>query len=193
MFNLLLNFKKMATCLNYNCEELTPHEASSLNCKGPRPGGISELVLILCGAGDIDPTDGTEVNALIASGDAVLVSSVAMGLNVGEPTLSPKTTACGLPQTLFVTYSGTITDYSWNTSNFEFWNTLTSGYTVQGAIARMCPKTGYDDQSVFLDGEISFGGGAVIENTDETPARFDITFTYKGDVELIATPAGVFA
>lgn len=183
----------MATCLNYNCEELTDHEASSLSCLGPRPSGISEVVLILCGNDLTDPSDGTEVNALITAGDAKLVSSIRMGVGVGEPTLSPKTTACGLPQTLYVTYSGNIIDYSWNETNFEFWNTLTSGYTIQGAIARMCPKTGFDDQSLYLDGEISFAGGAIITDTDEEPARFEITFTYKGDIHLITTPAGVFS
>jgi len=44
-----------------------------------------------------------------------------------------------------------------------------------------------------LDGEISFTGGAVIVDTDEEPARFELTFTYKGNISLIPTPTGVFS
>ena len=183
----------MATCLNYNCEQLGDHEIATLTCKGPRPAGISEVVFILCGNDLTDPSDGTEVNALIASGDAKLVQSVRMGLGSGEATQSPKTTSCGLPQTLYVTYTGNIVDYSFTTENMAFWSTLTSGYTIAGAIARLCPKTGFDDESLYLDGEIAFSGSPVVPDTDEEPARFEITFTYKGDVSLIATPTGVFS
>jgi len=183
----------MATCLNYNCEALGDHEVATLTCKGPRPAGISEVVLILCGNDLTDPSDGTEVNALISSGDAKLVQQIRMGIGQGESTLSPKTTACGLPQTLYITYSGNIIDYSWNTTNFDFWTTLSSGYTIAGAIARLCPKTGFDDESVYLDGEIAFTGGAIITDTDEEPARFELTFTYKGNISLIPTPTGVFS
>ena len=47
----------MATCLNYNCEALGDHEVATLTCKGPRPSGISEVVLILCGNDLTDPPD----------------------------------------------------------------------------------------------------------------------------------------
>ena len=183
----------MATCLNYNCEALGDHEVATLTCKGPRPSGISEVVFILCGNSLTDPSDGAEVAALIAADDAKLVQQIRMGVGTPEATLSPKTTACGLPQTLYVTYSGNIIDYSWNTTNFAFWDTLANGYTVAGAIARLCPKTGFDDESVYLNGEMSFSGGAIIADTDEEPARFELTFTYKGSIELIPTPTGVFS
>ncbi len=78
----------MATCLNYNCEALGDHEVATLTCKGPRPAGISEVVLILCGNDLTDPSDGTEVNALIAAGDAKLVQQIRMGIGQGESTLS---------------------------------------------------------------------------------------------------------
>jgi hypothetical protein len=180
-------------CLNYNCATLTEHEVSTLACKGPRPAGISSAVFILCSSTLVDPSDGTEINALITSGDAKLVENIRMGLGSGEVTQSPKVTACGLPQTLYVTYSGNITDYSFNQQNMEFWTTLTSGYTISGIIARLCPKSGFDDESLWMDGEVSFSGSPVIADTDEEAANFAITYQYKGTVSLIPTPTGVFS
>lgn len=183
----------MATCLNYNCDTLTDHEVATLACKGPRPAGISEAVFILCAANLTDPSDGVEVNALITSGEAKLVQNIRMGLGSGEVTQSPKVTACGLPQTLYVTYSGAITDYSFNQTNMDFWTTLTSGYTISGIIARLCPKAGFDDESLWMDGEVAFSGSPVIADTDEEAANFAITYQYKGSVSLIPTPSGVFS
>ena len=183
----------MAECLNYNCEELGEHEVLTLQCKGPRPAGISEVVFILCGNNLTNPSSGAEVLALLASNEARKVQRIRMGLNSSEPTQSPKTTSCGLPETLFVTYSGSLTDYSFNATNMDFWNDFAGGYTVQGAIARMCPKAGFDDESLYMDGEISFTGSPIVPDDDEEAARFELTYQFKGTVTLVPTPPGVFS
>lgn len=186
----------MAECLNYNCETVGDHEVALMTCNGARPAGISQVVLIACDS-DIedsaDAEDGTVVSAAITADTAKLVEQIKMSLDNGETTLSPKTTGCGLPTPLYTTYSGTIEDYNFSKQTVnEFWGVITRGYSFKGAIARLCPKSGWDDQSLYLDGEIIFSGSPNISNDDANAAFYSISYQFKGSVTLIDTPAGVF-
>ncbi len=176
----------------FNCGDLSDHEVAELTCSGARPAGVSDILIGLCGNSILDPSDGTQWTTALGADFAKEIFNVAAGIDSGEPTLSPKITACGTPTTLYVTYSGTITDYNFTAENFTFWTSLINGYKVPSMLMRLCPKTGWDDESMWLDGEISFTGSPVAPNTDEEAARFEITFTFKGNISLVPTPAGIF-
>lgn len=182
----------MSELCDYNCEALEDHEVV-VGCAGARPAGVSDILFALCGHSIVDPSDGTQWTTALNANFAKELFSVAAGFDSGEPTLSPKTTACGLPSTLFVTYTGTITDYNFTSDNVAFYNTLINGYKIPAMLMRLCPKSGWDDQSLWLDGEISFTGSPVVPNTDEETARFEITWSFKGDVTLVDTPSGLFS
>lgn len=181
-------------CINYNCDTLEDHESFGSACQPPRQAGMSAAVFILCGSDIADPSDGTEINALIASGDAKLVEVVAIGIDSAEPQLSTvAATPCRAFQTLYVNYNGSITDLSFTQANMDFWTTLTEGFTVAGAILRMCPQDGYDDQSIWIDGEITFSGSPINTKDGTDTARFEMTFTTRKKPAIIDTPVGVFS
>lgn len=185
----------MAECLNYNCDELEDHESLDTQCLGPRPSGIGEAVFILCGntVTEENASDGTFVNALISSQDARLVQLINLGLDSAEPVLSPfPASPCRPAQTLYVNFTGSIVDIGFTATNMTFWNQLINGYSIAGMIARLCPKDGWDDESLYMDGEITFTGSPLVPKEGTDVARFELTYTFRGSVKLIPTPAGVF-
>lgn len=183
----------MAQCLNYNCDTLEDHESFGSQCLAPRSSGFGEAVFILCNQDLTDPSDGTEVNALINGGDAKLVQVISAGLDSAEPVVATITASpCRQPQTMYVNYSGSITDLNVTAATMTFWTRLIGGYTIGGMILRFCEQEGYDDQSLYLDGEITFSGSPVFPKEGTETARYEITFTFRGTPEIIDTPQGVF-
>lgn len=181
-------------CINYNCDELPDHEPFGTECAPPRQAGFSAIVLVLCGTDITDPSDGTEVNTAITNGNAKLVEVISAGLDSAEPVLSNvAATPCRAFQTLYVNYNGSITDLSWTQNTMEFWTTLIEGYTAAAVILRQCAQDGYPDQSVWIDGEVTFSGSPINTKDGTDTARFEITFTTRKKPEIITTPAGVFA
>jgi hypothetical protein len=174
------------------CDELTDHDVQELQCDGPRPGGVKDILFALCGNSVLDPSDGTQWTTALGAGFAKEVFNLVAGIDSAEPTLSPKTTACGLPKTLFVTLTGSIVDYNFSAGNFTFWDRLINGYTIPQMLLRICPKPGFDDVSIWLDGEISFTGSPIVPPTDEEAARFELTWTFKGERSVVPTPEGIF-
>ena len=73
----------MANCTSYNCDPLAPQVLN--DCDSILNGSGAEVVVFSCGNLPTDPTDGTEVAALIASGDAVIFKNVMAELPEGSP------------------------------------------------------------------------------------------------------------
>jgi len=181
-------------CINYNCDTLEDHESFGSACTPPRQAGFSAMVLILCGNDVTDPENGTEINALIDADNAKLVEVIAAGIDSADPVLSTiAATPCRAFQTLYVNYNWSLTDLMWSQANMDFWTNLVGGYTVAGAILRQCPQDGYDDQSVWIDGEITFSGSPINTKDGTDTARFEITFTTRKKPQIIDTPVGVFS
>lgn len=185
----------MATCVTYNCDSLVDHEVSNESCLGPRNGGASQIIFFDCGETPTDPTDGVEVAAIIAAGKGFLVGNVKTGLNAPEPVTIDSTTSCGTERTINLDYSGTIEDYTITESNSaNFWGPLAKGRTMGGLMMYICEQDGYANKVVWIDAEITVGGGLVVPNTNAEAMRYELTFAFRknGPVEYLNAPAGIF-
>ena len=69
-------------------------------------GGGSELILLKCGVNLADPSDETEVQALIDAGDLVRITKIAGGFDEPSAVTVDDPTACGT--TITVNYDGKI-------------------------------------------------------------------------------------
>lgn len=179
-------------CENYNCDELVDHVSLASQCLPPRKAGVSQIALVLCGAGLEDPSNGTEVAALIVSGQIKTILGLRFGFDSADQVTVDKITSCGTARVLHTTFSGTLKDWAWLQENMTLYTQLIGGYTVAGIIARQCPQPGWPDTSLWLNGEISFAGSPIVPDDDDDTARFELTWQFKGSVEIIPTPAGVF-
>lgn len=185
----------MASCVTYNCDALVDHEVSAESCLGPRNGGSSQIIFFDCDAVPVDPSDGTEVLALIAANTAFLVENVKVGLDAPSPITIPSTTSCGTERTINLDYSGTIEDFTVTEVNVaDFWGPLAKGRTMGGLMLYLCEQDGYTNKIVWIDAEITVAGGLVLPNTNEEAIRFELTYAFRknGPVQYLDAPLGVF-
>lgn len=177
----------------YNCENLETHERFGTVCAAPRAGGIDAAVLVLCGETVADPSDGAELNTLIDGDGARLVEQVSIGIDGAEQVLSQFTvTPCDQPRVLYVNFTGALRDLAFTRQNMIFYNRLIAGYKVSAMIGRLCTTDGWDEESVYLNGTMSFAGNPLIPIDGTDTDRFELTFTFRGEMTLIDTPTGVF-
>jgi hypothetical protein len=179
----------------YNCDDLETHERFGTICAQPRAGGIDAAVFVMCGETltESDAENGTVVNTLIDGDGARLVEQVAIGIDGAEQVLAQVTvTPCDQPRVIRVNFTGSLRDLAFNRNNMVFYNRLIGGYRISGMIGRLCASDGWDDESVFLSGNISFAGNPLIPIDGTDVDRFELTFTFNGTMTLIDTPVGVF-
>ena len=73
-----------------NCDNVTDHEVATLDCSGPRPSGVADAVLALCGNSIVDPSDGTQWATAKAGGFAKELFNITGSIDSGDATLAPK-------------------------------------------------------------------------------------------------------
>lgn len=180
-----------------NCNiTLGTHDSEDLICNGLRPAGGKDLILFICTDNITDINDPAEILAAIANDEAIEVFNVGFGSTAPTPTLGPKPFPCGVAGVLFNTYQFTITDYSYNQTNNALYTLLAGGNRVEAILVRDCVNSKFDDTSRFYDasenGGMSISGGLVDPADDEEAVRFEMTGSFKGDITILTTPAGVF-
>lgn len=184
----------MSDCLSYNCEALTEHEIVSENCQGSRLAGFPHAVFFECGFTPADWSDGAEIQALIAAGNAWEVFNLKAGF--GEPAAinAPAKTSCGAEQVINYDRTLTVEDYTVTENNRLFWNTLNGGRVIGGMLLNECDTEGYTSKSTAVDSEISFAGGRNVANNNGENQFFASTATWRSrtDPEIVNTPTGVF-
>ena len=183
----------MANCAGYNCQSLETWESTLDNYATYRAGGSSSIILIACGATLTDPTSLTEIDALIAGGEAWRMENVKVGFSPQSPETVAPVTSCGTERVISNTYSATIFASQVSTSNATFINSLTSGYVTGGLMFGVCETDGLTDLLLFADAEISYQGGLVLPDTNSDVIRFEMTATWKGDVQVYEDTEGIFA
>lgn len=179
-----------------NCQDIGTHTSEDLLCKGARPAGASSIVIYFCLDNIDDITDPQQTIDAIAADEAVLVENIRFGSGAPNPIQSPKTVSCGSPGVLHIEYPLNITDYSYNASNNDFWQTMGGGVTAAAILAWDCTKASFTDTSRYYlpsAGSIVLAGGLVSPDDSDEAARFEITGTFKGTLDIITTPAGIFS
>lgn len=186
----------MSCAINCNEVELA-HDAEDLVCLGAKPAGASEIVIYWCLDNITDITDPAQTIAAIAAGEAILITDILFGNDAPTPTNGPKVTACGTVSVLYNTYPVSITDYSYNATNATLYGALGNGRRAAAILAWDCQTNpNFPDTSRYYaptSGGITFAGGLVDPNNDDEVARFEVAGTFKGAVDIITTPAGIFS
>lgn len=186
----------MSCAINCNEVELT-HDAEDLVCLGVRPAGASQIVIYWCLDNITDITDGTQTTDAITAGEAIKITDIRFGNDAPTPTNGPKPTSCGSPRVLYNSFPLNLTDYSYNATNAALYEALGNGRAVAAVLAWDCnTNPNFSDTSRYYvpsSGDITWSGGLVDPDDDDEAARFELTATYKGSVDIITTPTGVFS
>lgn len=179
-------------CINYNC--IDPLGEHTLNtCGVERQGGASALVLFECGSLPTDATDGAEINALIAAGEAYLIKNVNVSYGAASPIEIDSNVPCQPQKVINYDREGALVDSNVNAANVEFYNKIFAGRVFGGAIIFECGNED-DPKAKYISKSITFTGSDVLPNTDGEWQRFEATFKWKSrkpNVEVIDVPQGV--
>lgn len=184
----------MAGCINYNCADDLQDQVLN-DCGTKIEGGIPELIIFDCGHEPTNPSDETEITAIISAGNAVHVKNVKVG--IGKPTpVKPETMVSGQsPKVSIYEVVGTIMDGNVSVNSQAFYDSIDSvnGRTV-GAI--LAATTGDPTIAYYINPPkgIVFEGGSVVPNDTDGFTHYDYEFHYKNKkaMEVITAPVGIF-
>lgn len=160
-------------------------------CSETFNGGVRDLVIF---TGDLpaDPSDGTEVLALIAGGTAKLIKNIRLGIAAPSEVTTTSYIACVSDPVVNYDREMNLMDGSVTAANVAFYNTInsTSGNKASGMLLHECDA----ERSTFIDKDIVFSGGRIVPDQNNDSQRFEFTLRYrsKTDGEIVTTPAGVF-
>lgn len=179
-------------CTTYNCDPLSPQVLN--DCGDILNGSADQVVVFSCGNLPTDITDGTEVNALITAGDAVLFKNVLVELPEGSPAEAASYIAGG--QTRITTVERTVTwvDANVNESSHAAYDAMdyANGQTVGALLLRLYEE----DVTLYItpnNAGIAFKGS--LTGSDTEALRYVYTGGWKNklNARVVATPAGVFS
>jgi hypothetical protein len=180
------------SCTSYNCDDdLGNHTLN--DCGAIVRGGYKNLILLECGHSITDPSDGEEVLAAIAAGEAHLVKNIKGAIPLGSPTKTPSMVA-GDPDIIGkYDFAGTWMDQNVNSSNVTFYNQVLDGRTFGGVIFHNAEE----GKVYWHEAPTRCEGGLVMPDGPQEQERYETTFAFSKDpgqqVPLIYTqPAGVF-
>lgn len=180
-------------CTSYNCADLVAQELN--DCGELVNGSGGEAVVFSCGNLPTDPTDGTEVNALITAGDAILFKEIMVELPAASGVEGSSYRAGSEPRTM--TYQRTLNwiDSNVNTDSHLAYDALdiASGQPVGGILIKLYEE----DYCIYItpnSAGILFKGGG-LEGSDTEALRYVYTPSWKSKTNprLVAVPAGVFS
>lgn len=182
----------MANCTSYNCDPLAPQVLN--DCDSILNGSGAEVVVFSCGNLPTDPTDGTEVAALIASGDAVIFKNVMAELPEGSPQEASSYVAGGQTRVTTVERTVTWTDANVNEYSHDAYDAIdyANGQTVGGLLIKLYEE----DYCLYITPNvagIAFKGS--LTGSDTEALRYVYTAGYKNKLNprVVAVPAGVFS
>lgn len=180
-------------CIDYNCAELSDHELLAGLCGGGRVGGGHHLILGLCGSTLTDPSDGTEINELIAANDAYVVANLKVSLNAPSPVLVDSTTACGTQDIANYDRSAGVEDYNVTYNNCNFYTGVFGGRRFAWALIFECETEGLAATVTFIDSVIKINGGRQYDNNNTTFQKYVYTLAWRTRAEpcQFAAPTGV--
>lgn len=169
----------MAECLNYNCEPLGQYDSSIDNCSSNIvKGGFSQLYLLECSAELVDPGSQTEIDALVASGEATLISSIKGGWGAPNEVTADPITACGTAVTTNYEWEASIEDFKVTAGNVSFWDGA-NRRSFGGALFVECPTEGLPERVSYVDAEIKVSAFREMPNNNNEAQKFVITLRWK--------------
>ena len=182
----------MSGCISFCSVDLPEHEL--IDCEAYVEGAASAVVIGLCSSTLTNPSNGEEVLAEIAAGNARLISNVRVDLPLPSAVLADSPVGGGAQ--IATTYDRTINIFDANVTadNITFYNLLKST-----RVAWIIVKEFGADRITWirpLNGlGIKFTGGRTIAAVKTEFQSFQLTgaWSEQDDADIYATPAGVFS
>lgn len=184
----------MATCNSYYCNDLVAQVINT--CGEQLAGGQDQMVVFQCGSEPTDPTDGTEIAAIIAAGNAVLFSNVKIDIPAASAQEVQSYIGGQPPRTATYTRTFNVMDANVNEDSDAAWEALNSA-TGQVIGAVLVNIVNGDGLSSYLapSGGFVFKGGKVFPTDDTDFIHYEYSATCKNrtDWQMVATPTGIFS
>lgn len=181
-------------CISYNCTD--PIGEHTMNdCGTERQGGASAALLFACGSLPTDPTNGIEINALIAAGNAWKIENVNVSYEAASPVTIDSNVPCQPPVLINYDRTGTLVDTNVNENNVEFYNNVFSGKRKFGGMLIIECGNEDDPKAKYIDKTISWTGSDIMPNNNSEWQRFEAAFSWKTrkpNVLIVNVPQGVF-
>ncbi len=179
-------------CESYNCDPVDPQVQN--DCGEELNGSAAEVVVLTCGNIPADITDGTEVNALITAGTAVLFKKLLVELPEGSAVEGSSYIAGGEPKPSTYQRSTTWIDSNVNEYSHDAYNSIdaASGIAIGGLLLKLVEE----DVCLYITPNVSgilFKG--TLTGSDSEPLRYVYTANWKSKLNpvVVAEPAGVFS
>ena len=181
----------MANCPSYDCGQDFPSYTIA-GCSTKYKGGANAAVFIRCGSDVADPSDGTEINALITAGNAVVVNNLKINWDAPSAVTTPSYVGC-VPDTLATQdWSITVIDRNVTAEASDFYGSIIRdfGGELGGIIIRDCGST----RVHYFNEALTMAGGPVMPDQDTDIQRYELTLTCRSDdfPTIADVPAGVF-
>lgn len=180
----------MADCINYNCQdELGTHTLN--DCGYERQGGAASLILIECGA-TLSGMTANDINALVASGDATIVSNVNVSYDYASPVEAETNVPCQPPRVVNYNREGNWVDRNVNADNINFYNDIFKGRRFGGMIIFECGNED-DPKMKYIDDVITITGADKLPNNNNEFQDIRSTFKWQSlrMPSIFNTPPGI--
>ena len=160
-------------------------------CETNYLGGVSSLIIFQNNL-PTDPSSSSEVQALLDSGDAVLLTGLKIGFPEATPITIESRRSCSPEVTVQYDRTITIIDANVEPGNVEFYNSLnnSTGFEAVGALAYQCDA----ERCQFIDRPINFTGSLIVPDDNNDSQHFSYTGKWKdkGDALIVDAPANIF-
>jgi hypothetical protein len=162
------------------------------DCEETFAGGIRSIIIFQDELPE-DPSNESQVQALLDSGSAKLLTSLKCGVAEPSPITSPSMRSCSPERTINYDRTMSLIDANVVSGNIDFYNSLNNatGFEAEGMLLHHCDV----DRCSFVDEPIAFEGGLIIpdDNIDQ-PQHWSFTAKWKskGDAAIVASPGSIF-
>lgn len=116
------------------------------------------MLILECGAVLLDPSDGAEINALIAANEATLVTDINVSFDVPTAITQPSNIPGQPDQTINYNHTGNLVDDNVNATNVDFYDNLGDGRQFEGLVLFESSNEG-DLKVHWIDSAATFSGG----------------------------------
>jgi hypothetical protein len=165
----------MENCLSYCDEELLAHEI--VNCDEFFAGGGTQMILFSCGSEPADPTDGAEINGLLASGNArKIAGNIKFTMPESSPITVDPTDGCSTEITINYDRTLEVIDYNVTADNVDFYNDL-NGRRFGAALLLECDA----QRTTFINpkGGITTAADRIFPETNGELQNFAVTYSWR--------------
>jgi hypothetical protein len=159
----------------YYCYDYEAYPAQSgCDTKEYYLSGISSIGLLSCGAELVDPSDAEEVQALIDSGDLIIISGIKAGFDDASPITIDPVTACGTTITINADRTVSFEDAKVSKEVVEWYNTIKS-QRFGGALLYECAENRVSYVTQYVTMTANRAGG----NTNSEAQRIAGTIAWR--------------